>query len=120
MRPFVPDSAFREITTGYSLREIALVAVLSAFAKNSASCLTAHKMVKSYLKHGPTEVRQKTNSVYRRNLKRVIQAFGLVCGSSANSIWDGRCAFVPALEDVLVWDVKKGYLVSSLTDMSCF
>ncbi|GJJ07205.1 hypothetical protein Clacol_001405 [Clathrus columnatus] len=47
-------------------------------------------MVKSYLRHGPTE------------------AFGLICSAASNSIYDGKLAFVPALEDVLVWDVKKG------------
>ncbi|KJA29958.1 hypothetical protein HYPSUDRAFT_31997 [Hypholoma sublateritium FD-334 SS-4] len=51
-------------------------------------------MVQSYLKHGPT------------------QAFGLVCSSSSNSVFDGRLAYVPALEDVLVWDVKKGEMVA--------
>jgi hypothetical protein len=43
-----------------------------------------------------------------------IQAFGLVCSSSSNSVYDGRLAYVPALEDVLVWDVKKGQMVSRL------
>ncbi|KAF8592773.1 WD40 repeat-like protein [Ramaria rubella] len=47
-------------------------------------------MVKSYLRHGAT------------------QAFGLVCSAGSNSIYDGKLAYVPALEDVLVWDVKKG------------
>ncbi|TBU33243.1 WD40 repeat-like protein, partial [Dichomitus squalens] len=47
-------------------------------------------MVQSYLRHGPTE------------------AFGLVCSASSNSHYDGKLAYVPALEDVLVWDVKKG------------
>ncbi|TFK28833.1 WD-repeat-containing protein [Coprinopsis marcescibilis] len=51
-------------------------------------------MVKSYLRHGPT------------------QAFGLVCSPSSNSIYDGRIAYVPALEDVLVWDVKKGEMLA--------
>ncbi|KAF9482498.1 WD-repeat-containing protein [Pholiota conissans] len=51
-------------------------------------------MVQSYLKHGPT------------------QAFGLVCSSSSNSVFDGRLAYVPALEDILVWDVKKGQMVA--------
>ncbi|KAL8278427.1 hypothetical protein RQP46_009117 [Phenoliferia psychrophenolica] len=46
--------------------------------------------VKSYLRHGPTEV------------------FGVVASSSSNSLYDGKRAYVPALEDVLVWDVKKG------------
>ncbi|TDL29382.1 WD-repeat-containing protein [Rickenella mellea] len=51
-------------------------------------------MVKSYLRHGPT------------------QAFGLVCSSASNSVWDGKLAYVPALEDVLVWDIKKGQMVA--------
>lgn len=51
-------------------------------------------MVKSYDRWGPT------------------QAFGIVCSAGANSIYDGKLAYVPALEDVLVWDVKKGQMVS--------
>ncbi|KAJ3723082.1 WD40-repeat-containing domain protein [Lentinula raphanica] len=51
-------------------------------------------MVQSYLRHGPT------------------QAFGLVCSSSSNSVYDGKLAYVPALEDVLVWDVKKGQMLA--------
>ncbi|KAJ3552714.1 hypothetical protein NM688_g4006 [Phlebia brevispora] len=51
-------------------------------------------MVQSYLKHGPTE------------------AFGLVCSASSNSYYDGKLAYVPALEDVLVWDVKKGQMLA--------
>ncbi|KAJ3573882.1 hypothetical protein NP233_g2154 [Leucocoprinus birnbaumii] len=51
-------------------------------------------MVQSYLRHGPT------------------QAFGLVCSSSSNSVFDGKLAYVPALEDVLVWDVKKGRMLA--------
>ncbi|KAH9843888.1 WD-repeat-containing protein [Rhodofomes roseus] len=51
-------------------------------------------MVQSYLKHGPTE------------------AFGLVCSSSSSSHYDGKLAYVPALEDVLVWDVKKGQMIA--------
>ncbi|KAJ7499020.1 WD-repeat-containing protein [Mycena latifolia] len=51
-------------------------------------------MVASYLRHGPT------------------QAFGIVCSSSANSEYDGKLAYVPALEDILVWDVKKGHMVA--------
>ncbi|KAI0776016.1 WD-repeat-containing protein [Trametes elegans] len=51
-------------------------------------------MVQSYLRHGPTE------------------AFGLVCSSSSNSQYDGKLAYVPALEDVLVWDVKKGQMLA--------
>ncbi|KAF8665632.1 hypothetical protein AX16_000087 [Volvariella volvacea WC 439] len=51
-------------------------------------------MVQSYLRHGPT------------------QAFGLICSSSSNSVYDGKYAYVPALEDVLVWDVKKGQMLA--------
>ncbi|KIY46629.1 WD-repeat-containing protein [Fistulina hepatica ATCC 64428] len=51
-------------------------------------------MVQSYLRHGPT------------------QAFGLVCSASSNSVFDGKYAYVPALEDVLVWDVKKGQMIA--------
>ncbi|KAI0375739.1 WD-repeat-containing protein [Pilatotrama ljubarskyi] len=51
-------------------------------------------MVQSYLRHGPTE------------------AFGLVCSASSNSHYDGKLAYVPALEDVLVWDVKKGQMLA--------
>ncbi|KAJ7904416.1 WD-repeat-containing protein [Mycena olivaceomarginata] len=51
-------------------------------------------MVQSYLRHGPT------------------QAFGIVCSSSSNSIYDGKLAYVPALEDILVWDVKKGQMLA--------
>ncbi|KAJ8523465.1 hypothetical protein ONZ45_g54 [Pleurotus djamor] len=55
-------------------------------------------MVQSYLRHGPT------------------QAFGLVCSSSSNSVFDGKLAYVPALEDVLVWDVKKGQMMAMWHD----
>ncbi|KAK0468320.1 WD40-repeat-containing domain protein [Desarmillaria tabescens] len=51
-------------------------------------------MVQSYLRHGPT------------------QAFGLICSASSNSVYDGKFAYVPALEDVLVWDVKKGQMIA--------
>lgn len=29
-------------------------------------------------------------------------------------MYDGKLAYVPALEDVLVWDVKKGQMVSGM------
>ncbi|KAI0069150.1 WD-repeat-containing protein [Artomyces pyxidatus] len=51
-------------------------------------------MVQSYLRHGPT------------------QAFGLVVSPSANSVYDGKLAYVPALEDVLVWDMKRGQMMA--------
>ncbi|KAL7420607.1 beta transducin [Cryptotrichosporon argae] len=40
------------------------------------------------------------------------QAFGIICSPTANSTFDGRLAFVPGWEDVLVWDVKRGEMVS--------
>ncbi|KIO30256.1 hypothetical protein M407DRAFT_225108 [Tulasnella calospora MUT 4182] len=51
-------------------------------------------MLKAYQRHGPT------------------QAFGLVCSPGADSIFDGKHAYVPALEDILVWDVKKGQMIA--------
>lgn len=49
-------------------------------------------MVRSYLRHEATA------------------AFGVVCSNTATAVLDGdgKTAFVPALEDVLVWDVRKG------------
>ncbi len=44
----------------------------------------------------------------------MLQAFGLVCSSSSNSHYDGKFAYVPALEDVLVWNMKKGQTVCRL------
>ncbi|POV98975.1 hypothetical protein PSHT_13791 [Puccinia striiformis] len=46
-------------------------------------------MVKYFL-HGGTEV------------------FGLIASNTSNSLFDGKKAYVPALEDVYVWDVKRG------------
>ena len=66
-------------------------------------------MVQSYLKHGPTQVLPSRISLLFFNEN--FQAFGLVCSSSSNSVFDGKLAYVPALEDVLVWDVKKGQMV---------
>lgn len=54
-------------------------------------------MVRSYLRHEPTS------------------AFGLICSPSSNSILDDdtKTAFVPALEDVLVWDIRRGALLAT-------
>ncbi|KAG6902304.1 hypothetical protein C0995_001914 [Termitomyces sp. Mi166 len=57
-------------------------------------------MVKTYNKHVPAT------------------AFGLVCSSSSNSQYDGKFAYVPALEDVLVWDIKKGIMVAMWHEIS--
>lgn len=35
----------------------------------------------------------------------------MICSAGANSAYDGKLAYVPALEDVLVWDIKKGQMV---------
>ncbi|CAE6448929.1 unnamed protein product [Rhizoctonia solani] len=51
-------------------------------------------MVRSYQRHGPT------------------QAFGMICSNSSNAVYDGRHAYVPALEDVLVWDIKRGQMLA--------
>ncbi|KAG8711931.1 hypothetical protein FRC11_001431 [Ceratobasidium sp. 423] len=51
-------------------------------------------MVHSYQRHGPT------------------QAFGMICSNSSNAVYDGRYAYVPALEDVLVWDIKRGQMLA--------
>lgn len=40
------------------------------------------------------------------------QAFGIVCSPTSNSSYDGRLAYVAGWEDVLVWDVKLGEMVS--------
>lgn len=54
-------------------------------------------MVRSYLRHEPT------------------QAFGVICSNTARSVLDadGKTAYVPGLEDVIVWDVRKGEQVSA-------
>lgn len=41
-----------------------------------------------------------------------VQAFGVICSPTANSAFDGRHAYVPAWEDVLVWDVKTGSMLA--------
>ncbi|CCO33952.1 putative WD repeat-containing protein C3D6,12 [Rhizoctonia solani AG-1 IB] len=51
-------------------------------------------MVRSYQRHGPT------------------QAFGMICSNSSNAVYDGRYAYVPALEDILVWDIKRGQMLA--------
>jgi U3 small nucleolar RNA-associated protein 12 len=38
----------------------------------------------------------------------------MICSNSSNAVYDGRYAYVPALEDVLVWDIKRGQMVSKL------
>lgn len=51
-------------------------------------------MVRSYFRHGPTRF------------------FGIICSASSNSQYDGKLAYVPALEDVIVWDMKKGEMLA--------
>ncbi|KAJ9114165.1 hypothetical protein QFC20_001681 [Naganishia adeliensis] len=52
-------------------------------------------MVRSYQRHGPT------------------QAFGVICSPAATATYDGRTAHVPAWEDVLAWDMRRGEQVSA-------
>ncbi|GHJ85005.1 hypothetical protein NliqN6_1407 [Naganishia liquefaciens] len=52
-------------------------------------------MVRSYQRHGPT------------------QAFGVICSPAATATFDGRTAHVPAWEDVLGWDMRRGEQVSA-------
>ena len=44
-------------------------------------------------------------------LKRIFKAFGVICSPTANSIFDGKLAYVAGWEDVLVWDTKRGEMV---------
>lgn len=59
-------------------------------------------MVRSYDRHEPTA------------------AFGLVSSNAANAILDanGKIAFLPALEDVLVWDMKRGEQVRNVFQLT--
>lgn len=41
-----------------------------------------------------------------------------MCSASSNSVFDGKLAYVPALEDVLVWNVKRGTMVRYLRSTS--
>ena len=67
--------------------------------------------------HGPElpQTRPDRGKHAQTHLKQLFslirQAFGLVASASSNSFYDGKLAYVPALEDVLVWDVKKGQMV---------
>ena len=56
-------------------------------------------------------LRSVDKCIGRLHLLKGRQAFGLVCSASSNAVYDGKQAYVPALEDVLVWDVKKGEMV---------
>jgi len=43
-------------------------------------------------------------------------AFGTVVSNGSNSVFDasGRLAIVPALEDVVIWNIKQGVRISTL------
>lgn len=69
-------------------------------------------MVQSYLRHGPTQVLLQPSPHRSCCCLTTAQAFGLICSASSNSLYDGKLAYVPALEDVLVWDMKKGQMVA--------
>jgi U3 small nucleolar RNA-associated protein 12 len=57
-------------------------------------------MVKAYLRYEPTHT------------------FGIVTSYAGNSVFDrsSKLAVAAALEDVLIWDVKKGELVRPLAN----
>ena len=42
----------------------------------------------------------------------------MICSPTANSTFDGRLAYVPGWEDVLVWDVKRGEQVCGIRSLS--
>lgn len=50
--------------------------------------------MRSYLRHGAT------------------QAFGIITSPTSNCHYDSKLAYVPGWEDVLVWDLKRGEMVS--------
>lgn len=54
---------------------------------------------------------------YQRYTPRTI--FGVVASSNSNIIYDaeGKYAISPALEDISVWDLKKGELVSTTVSL---
>jgi len=66
-------------------------------------------MVRSYLRHGPTQV--LCVHLLSRRCSCTLQAFGVICSPTANSVFDGKLAYVAGWEDVLVWDVKRGEMV---------
>lgn len=43
----------------------------------------------------------------------IAQAFGVICSPAATATFDGRTAHVPAWEDVLGWDMRRGEQVSA-------
>lgn len=57
---------------------------------------------------------------YQRYTPRTI--FGVVASGNSNIIYDadGKYAISPALEDISVWDLKKGELVSTSPDCQLF
>lgn len=54
-------------------------------------------MVKSYLRYEP------------------LAAFGVICSGKGNICYDktGKAALVPALEQIILWDLKKGQEVNT-------
>ncbi|PVV00093.1 hypothetical protein BB559_000141 [Furculomyces boomerangus] len=58
-------------------------------------------MVKAYQRYEPTS------------------CFGVICSAGSNTVYskDGKYAIAPALEEVLVWDLKKGECVKRWYDM---
>lgn len=59
-------------------------------------------MVKAYLRYEPS------------------QTFGVINSTGSNIIYDheGKLAIAPALEEVIVWDIKKGTQIGKWKDSS--
>jgi U3 small nucleolar RNA-associated protein 12 len=59
-------------------------------------------MVKAYLRYEP------------------LQTFGVIASTQANIIYDheGKLAIAPALEEVIVWDIKKGIQIAKWKEIS--
>ena len=57
---------------------------------------------------------------YQRYTPRTI--FGVVASGNSNIIYDaaGKYAISPTLEDISIWDLKKGELVRYICDILCF
>lgn len=71
-------------------------------------------MVRSYQRHGPTQVRSSLLClICSADPTPHDQAFGVICSPAATATFDGRTAHVPAWEDVLGWDMRRGEQVSS-------
>ena len=111
----------RESTRGnprnYSLRRLPLAPAIRPVLRPSplAPAALVHRLQWCRATCATALQRCVRSSIPLRSNSLPFQAFGLVCSASSNSHYDGKLAYVPALEDVLVWDVKKGQMVRMLS-----